>query len=701
MPAGKVGKQFQSYFKRQGYFATLFSGNMQEATEKKEVDKWLHTQFQTTVIDAIKKQEALYWAVYYFYAYVRRNQQQALSQFHTMNLYKSDDFLLLDGATQRNLELVRNMRDGGRKNTLFSLMDGAQTAMGSRMIKKWILRPLIKKEAIIQRQNVIAFLVDNVACVQKLKKLLQKIGDIERIIGRIGLKRAQIHDYKALMDSLTIMPVIQEFLEKNRAVLLFRIMNEHIMNFSSLTKLLKNALNDDSTKEWVIRNGFDNQLDNLRELVHNSNKKIIELEQKEKRKTGIQSLKIRYNHVQGYFIEVTKSNIHLVPDYYQRQQTLVGKERFITTDLQQLQHEIERAKQEIGAIEKSVFDQVKEQVFSYVMPLRKCAYALAHLDALLGLSVVAYNNGYVQPQFNDERAIIIENGRHPVVEAVLERSFVLNDTKLDSEQSLWIITGPNMGGKSTYLRQVALICVMAHVGSFVPVKKANIAILDRVFTRIGAGDNLAEGKSTFLVEMEETATICAEATKNSLIILDEVGRGTSTFDGLAIAHAVVEYLYTIVKARCLFATHYHELTQLQQQFPGIASYYTASKKTTQGIVFLYKIIEGVADGSFGIEVAKLAQLPPSVIDRSHELVRNLAVMPHYNRTNYSNKNSSLQQAYDQLTRENKQMREKVNRLQEKAVAREEIVAVLQAVDYDNLSPKKAFDLIWRLKEGSF
>ncbi len=700
MPANKEAKQFQTYFKRQGYFTTLLADDLSAETEKKEINDWLHAQFRTAVIDAVKKQQALYGALYYFYAYVRRNQQHALSQFHAMHLYKSDDFLLLDSATQRNLELVGNMRDGRLHHTLFAVMDGAQTAMGSRMIKKWILRPLIKKEAIIQRQDVIAFLIDNITCAQKLKNLLRQIGDIERIIGRIGLKRASVHDYQSLAASLAVIPLIRELLQENQSICLFTIMHAHIADFSLLATLLESAINNDTSKEWIIKPRFDERLDNLRELVHNSNKKIIALERKEQKETGIKSLKIRYNQVQGYFIEVTKANRHLVPDYYQRQQTLVGKERFVTTDLRQLQYEIERAKQEINAVEQSVFEMVKEQVFSAIILLRKCAHALANVDALLGLGAVAYNNSYVRPELNNNRVIIIENGRHPVVEAVLEHNFIANDTILDNEQSLWIITGPNMGGKSTYLRQVALICIMAQVGSFVPAQKAQIAILDRLFTRIGAGDNLAEGKSTFLVEMEETATICTQATKNSLIILDEVGRGTSTLDGLAIAHAVVEYLYTVVQARCLFATHYHELTQLQQEFPGIASYYAASKKTEQGIVFLYKIIKGVADGSFGIEVAKLAQLPSVIIKRSHELVNNLAVISH-NRIEQPDKEASLQQAYLQLTHENKQMHATINRLQQQAETKEVVIAALQEVDYDNLSPKQALDLLWRLKEGIF
>lgn len=690
IPESVSTKHFQSYFKKQGYFTTLLPSNQKES-EKKEMNRWLATQFRSPIIESVKQQEPLYWSLYYFYAYVRRNQQYALNQFKTLHLYKSDDFLLLDRATQRNLELVRNMHDGGRNNTLFTVIDGAQTAMGSRMIKKWILRPLVKKEVIIQRQETIAFFIANISHAQQLKTLFKQIGDIERVIGRIGLKRASLHDYQSLAIGLKAVPEIKQLLQEPNHLGLFIVMGAHIADFSWLTALLENAINTDSSKEWIIKKGFDEQLDNLRDLVLNSNKKIIELEQKEQKKTGIQSLKIRYNQVQGYFIEVTKANKHLVPAFYQRQQTLIGKERFITPELQQLQFEIERAKQEINVVEQAVFEKVKERVFSVIISLRKCAHTLAHLDALLGLSIIAYNNSYVCPQLNNDRIIIIQNGRHLVVEKTLAHNFITNDTLLNDKQSLWIITGPNMGGKSTYLRQVALICLLAHIGSFVPAEKANIAILDRLFTRIGAGDNLAEGKSTFLVEMEETATICTQATKNSLIILDEVGRGTSTFDGLAIAHAVVEYLYTVVQARCLFATHYHELTKLQQEFSGITSYYAASKKTADGIVFLYKIIKGVADGSFGIEVAKLAQLPLPIITRSHELVHKLVALSQ-------NINQSAPTFHEQLIEENSQLRVTVNQLEQQIKEGRGLKKMLQAVDYDQLSPKQAFDLLWRLKE---
>ncbi len=369
---------------------------------------------------------------------------------------------------------------------------------------------------------------------------------------------------------------------------------------------------------------------------------------------------------------------------------MVGKERYTTPELQQLAYEIERAHTQIDAREKVLFDQVKQKVAEYSTPLRKLAHALAHLDALHGFAKVAYNNGYIRPTFTDMRDIIIADGRHPIVESNTSTGFIPNDTQLTDEQSLWIITGPNMGGKSTYLRQVALICIMAQCGAFIPAKKAQLALLDRVFTRIGAGDNLAAGKSTFLVEMEETASICTQATKKSLVILDEVGRGTSTFDGLAIAQAVIEYLYTHVGARCLFATHYHELTTLHAQYQGIMPFYAASTKTDNGIVFLYKMIQGVADGSFGIEVAKLANLPEVIISKAQEHLKTFMKKDQEHERRY------IPAVYtdEQLVLENKKLREQLMQFQKQ----NNVISELKNLSLDELTPKQAFDLLWQWKE---
>ena len=431
----------------------------------------------------------------------------------------------------------------------------------------------------------------------------------------------------------------------------------------------------------------------MRMLINNSNERITDLEIAEQKTTGINSLKIRYNAIQGYYIEITNAHLSAVPERYRRLQTLVGRERFITTELQNLQYGIEAARKDIVNYETALFDSIKNEVAQHIALLRKSAHAIAHIDALLSLGHLAYDNGYVRPECNENRDIVIVKGRHPVVEQVLSNTFIPNDTYLTDEQSLWIITGPNMGGKSTYLRQVALMSVMMHIGSFVPAKSANIALLDRIFTRLGASDNVAEGKSTFLVEMEETAMICTQATAKSLVILDEVGRGTSTFDGLAIAQAVVEYIFTSIGARCLFATHYHELTYLQQTFPGITVYQAASKKTSSGIIFLYTIIQGVADGSFGIEVAKLAHLPAAVIKRSCVLVESFAhggerIVP------------VVKEIDDQgdMWGENRALKEENRRLQQENDKVQRMIALFEGVDFDSLSPKKAFDLLWEYKE---
>lgn len=688
IPNVKSAKAFSPFFKKQGYFTTVVEGSIQE--QEPVLDQWV-SQFPENNRKQIASHDSLRLALFYFYAYLSKTQRDALDQFNQFFLYQSDDFLLLDAPTQRNLELTRNSNDGARAFTLLSVMDGAATPMGSRMIKKWIQRPLIKKEAIMQRQQILSLFIADAMQLQMMQQLLSPIGDIERVIGRIVLSRGQLHDYIALRNCLQILPSIKEQLAQHTSAPLLIVIEKHIGSFHELHIYLGNALVQDLSSSHLIKAGFDQELDYMRGLIGASNEKLLELERKEQQETSINSLKVRYNNVHGYYIEVTNPNKHLVPERYQRRQTLVGKERYITPELSQLAYEIERAHAQVAEREKELFAQVKLAVSKHSTQLRKLAHALAHLDALHGLAKVAYNNGYTKPSFSDSRDILIQDGKHPIVEASTETGFIPNDTQLTDTQSLWIITGPNMGGKSTYLRQVALICVMAQCGSFVPAKHASLPMLDRIFTRIGAGDNLAAGKSTFLVEMEETASICSQATQNSLVILDEVGRGTSTFDGLAIAQAVIEYLYETVGARCLFATHYHELTQLSSQYPGIAPFYAASKKTENGIVFLYKMIQGVADGSFGVEVAKLAQLPAQVINRSQQLLEHLTIKETIS---MAPGDGQLAADYERLSREYMQLKAQYAQIQEKNRLNEE----LRHLSLDDLSPKQAFDLVWKWKE---
>lgn len=689
MPDGKEGQTFKKYFAQLGFCTTPHTF---DAAHNESATTWFQKNFQSHVHDFISKQEALAQAAYNFYWYLKKNQQEALDHFKNIHFYQPDDFLMLDAATQRNLELVHNNQDGKTKNTLFSLVDQAVTAMGSRCLKKWLVRPLLKKNMIVQRQEMVELFCQKPVLLQRIQQLLRNVGDLERIIGRIALRRAQVYDYVMLGKALGVLPEIAALCAPHQKYPLVQVILSYAQSFQKLHALLDAALDDQINPEHIIKEGFDQHLDTLRSLAQNSHQAVLDLEQREQKRTNISSLKVRYNQVHGYYIEITKANLGLVPEDYIRTQTLVGKERYTTVGLKKLESEITSARFEFERVQQEVYQQVQQEVAGYVHSLRKLAQALAHLDALMSFGTLAADKNYVRPVFNEEKTISIAQGRHPVVANTLENRFIGNDLLIDDEQRLLIITGPNMGGKSTFLRQSALIAILAQCGSFVPAEAANLPILDRIFTRIGAGDNVADGKSTFFVEMEETALICNQATEKSLVILDEVGRGTSTFDGLAIAQAVVEYLYTKVKARCLFATHYHELTALDQQFPGIVSFHAASKKTDKGILFLYKMIKGAADGSFGLEVAKLAQLPDEVIIRAHHVLEELT------KEGAQAHNVAIKPAQHSRMQELATMQQTIASLRSQLQKQESLLSDLQELNFEELSPKMAFDLLWNLKE---
>jgi DNA mismatch repair protein MutS len=689
LPQQSKIKPIASHIARLGYCTTLHLSNDQE---KEESQSWIAQQFRPDQVQSVHENPAIADAFSLFYSYLKRNQEQAIDQFKQLHLYKPDDFLQLDRSTSRHLELVKNNQDGSIKNTLFEVMDGAITGMGSRMIKKWIVRPLVKKEPIVHRQEFVEALLGDSSARNLFREQLMEIGDIERVVGRIALSRGMLNDYLSLANALHLLPRLQQQLIKLGQLSLTRILTSAIGSYDSIAQLLSSALNDDVSKDWIIKREFDQQLDYIRDLVEQSNERILELERVEQTKTGIGSLKIRYNQVHGYYIEITKANLAAVPEYYIRHQTLVGKERFTIPSLKQLENEIVSARTQIETIENQVFMRVKNEVAPYVSSLRKTAQALAHLDALVGFALIAYENNFTKPQFHENQDIIIYEGRHPIVARVSEHRFIANDTLLTPEQRLWIITGPNMGGKSTFLRQVALLCIMAQCGSFIPAKSAQLPLLDRIFTRIGASDNVAEGKSTFLVEMEETALICKYATAKSLVILDEVGRGTSTFDGLAIAQAVVEYLFNVTGARCLFATHYHELTHLSETYPGIVNYHAANKRVGERMLLLYKMVPGIADGSFGVDVARLAQLPLSVIKRSMELIEQLKIGSVEKNQNKNDEHVA------QLMHENHNLRCQIAQVQQSKMIDRSLDTVIDQINFDELSPKQAFDLLWKLKE---
>lgn len=671
--------KYVTFFKERGFFITEYQTPFDEAIIQEETS-WLLQQFDQESMRPVMKDKSLLCATVLWKKYVQKNQKTALEQFKTISWYNPESFLMLDASTQKNLDLVKNSFDGSRSNTLFSFVDKAVTPMGSRLIKRWLLAPLVDQAHIEQRQEMIQELLDNQIVVQSLQELLSRCGDMQRIVGRIALDKATMQEYLHLAVLLSTIPELKKILLCSTSSMAHMIAQQ-LSDFSELELLLIAACNADGESDWIIKQGFDDQLDRMRDLVQNSSQKMLDLEQSEQQRTGIGSLKIRQNNLYGYYIEVTLKNSEKLPDDYVEQQSLVNRKRYTTKALQALQFEILQAQQTFAKKEKELFVQVKEQIRAYVHHLRLASQAIATLDAVVGFVRVAYEHGYVRPEFGSDRDIIIHEGKHPIVSAMLEHRFIANDTQLTNDQSLWIVTGPNMGGKSTYLRQVALICLLAQTGCFVPARYAKLPIVDRIFTRIGAGDHLAQGKSTFLVEMEETAQICLQATEKSLVILDEVGRGTSTYDGLALAQAIVEYLVTQVKARCLFATHYHELTSLQEHYPAIVSYYMDSQKTDQGIIFLHKLVCGVADGSFGIEVAKLAQLPHSIIIRAQQILGTI-----HDKKSIDNLLSASKSIFVAAT--------KSSCLSEHS----KLVQAVQKLDIDAVTPRQALDELARLKD---
>ena len=679
--ANKAMHSYESFFKQRGFFTTSYQLPFDQALIDQET-AWLKNQLDEASFQQLMNQNCMLLATILMKKYIEKTQKQALAELKSIQFYQPEAFLLLDAATQKNLDLIKNSFDGSSSYSLFSLIDKAVTPMGSRMIKRWILSPLIDLEIIKHRQNAVkSFLIDHVF-FQKVEHLLSGCADMQRIVGRIALEKALLSDFVHLGQILKMVPYLQALLMLDQSKYLQTI-GCSFKDFSVVQDLLFRACNDDAQQEYVIKQGFDAKLDQMRDLVANASQKILQLEQEEIVRTGINSLKIRHNSITGYYLEITKTNAQNLPTDFIEIATLVNRKRYTTKALQMLQLDILQAQQKFQALEKEIFEQVKAQVKLHIHDLRIASFALAQLDALLGFAKVSAEFGWVQPEFHQGQDIMIEQGKHPIVSSLLLEKFIANDTLLSDTQSLWIVTGPNMGGKSTYLRQVALICLLAQMGCFIPAKSAKLPILDRIFTRIGAGDFLAQGKSTFLIEMEETAQILQYATKHSLVILDEVGRGTSTYDGLALAQAIIEYIFEKIGARCLFATHYHELTDLEQAFPGIISVFADSVSTKTGIVFLHKIVRGKADGSFGLEVAKLAHVPDQVIKRAEQVLTGLSL-----KGSNLNSNHHKQDLTELHSRDILLVDSRANLIKEK----------IASLDFDTLTAKRAYDLLWECKE---
>lgn len=563
--------------------------------------------------------------------YLYETQKNSLAHIVTITPYTTGQFMIIDTSTRRNLELVETLREKQRRGSLLWVLDKTRTAMGARLMRTLIEQPLVHKEAILDRQTAIEELNMSYISREEIREYLNPVYDLERLIGRITYKSANPRDLIAFRNSLEMLPHIKNLLGEFNSSLLKEIWAD-LDVLEDLYGLIDQAIVEEPpilTKEGgIIKDGYNEEADKLRHAKTEGKSWLADLETKERDKTGIKNLKIKFNKVFGYYFEVTNSFKDLVPDYFIRKQTLANAERYTTNELKELEDIILGAEDKLFSLEYELFCEVRDKIAAEVNRIQKTAKAIAGIDVFCSLSLVATRNNYVKPKINEKGVIHIKNGRHPVVELMLKDDlFVANDTVLDNNKNrISIITGPNMAGKSTYMRQTALIVLMAQIGSFVPADEADIGVCDRIFTRVGASDDLASGQSTFMVEMTEVANILRNATRSSLIILDEIGRGTSTFDGLSIAWAVVEHISNtrILGAKTLFATHYHELTELEGTMSGVTNYCIAVKEQGDDIVFLRKIIKGGADKSYGIQVAKLAGVPDQVIARAKELVEELS-----------------------------------------------------------------------------
>ncbi|WP_105616056.1 DNA mismatch repair protein MutS [Vallitalea okinawensis] len=562
--------------------------------------------------------------------YLYETQKRQLNHLSKITPYSVNEFMMLDISTRRNLELTETLREKKRRGSLLWVLDKTRTAMGGRMLRKWIEQPLITEEKIQKRLDAVEELINDPINREELKEYLDEIYDMERLMGKVAYGAANGRDLIALRNSLRMLPHIKSLMECYETSLLKDI-HVNMDELEDIHQLIDNSIMEEppvTLREGrLIKDGYHQDVDKYRKASTDGKHWIAELEAKERELTGIKNLKIKYNKVFGYYLEVTKSYLNLVPDRFVRKQTLANAERYITPELKEIEDTVLGAEEKIVELEYQLFTEIRDKIAAEMERIQKSATKVARLDVIRSLANVAERQNFIKPHLNVEGIIDIKDGRHPVVEKMIDNdAFIPNNTFLnEDEDRLAIITGPNMAGKSTYMRQVALIVLMGQIGSFVPASEANISLVDRIFTRVGASDDLASGQSTFMVEMTEVSNILNNATKDSLLILDEIGRGTSTFDGLSIAWSVVEYIsdQNIIGAKTLFATHYHELTELEGKISGVKNYCVTIKESGEDIIFLHKIKRGGVDHSYGIEVAKLAGLPKTVVERSKEILSQL------------------------------------------------------------------------------
>lgn len=634
------------------------------------------------------------------FRYLLDTQKNTMEHMNKIIPYTTDRYMVIDSSSRRNLELVETLREKQKRGSLLWVLDKTKTAMGARMLRSFVEQPLIDADAINERLDAVTELNMQAMLREEIREYLNPVYDLERLVSRISYRSANPRDLLAFKMSLEMIPHIKNLLANFTSPLLVRI-NEQMDGLEDLYTLLEASITEDpplAVKEGgIIREGYNEQVDTYRNSKTQGKSWLAQLEAEEKEKTGIRNLKIKYNKVFGYYLEVTNSFKDLVPEYYTRKQTLANAERYITPKLKELEDMILGAEDKLFALEYDLFCQVREELAAQIPRIQETAKAIAQLDVYASLSVVAQRNNYVRPTVNTKGVIDIKNGRHPVVEKMINNDmFIANDTYLDNgSKRVSVITGPNMAGKSTYMRQTALIVLMAQIGSFVPAEKAKIGVVDRIFTRVGASDDLASGQSTFMVEMTEVANILRNATAKSLLILDEIGRGTSTFDGLSIAWAVIEHISNtkLLGAKTLFATHYHELTELEGKIPGVNNYCIAVKERGDDIVFLRKIVKGGADKSYGIQVAKLAGVPDSVLDRAKELVDELVhtdiTSTFKDLAENSRKTKPKAVHYDEVDLEQISLFD--------TVQDQDIIEELKNLDITMLTPMDAMNTLYRLQ----
>jgi len=689
--SAKLKEESQTKDLKDEFPGVMFTFLEQERFVYKNCRQLLLEHFKTTSLHAfgLEERPAAVVAVGASLSYLMETQKGNVSNITSIKFHTPGDSMILDESTRRNLEIFVSMVKGTREGSLIDVIDRTETAMGGRLLKKWLFAPLQDKDEIIRRQDAVEEMYEQPLLRKKIKDEIKGVNDIERLLSKAVTGSITPRDVVALRSSLKASLRIREMLAEVKAPFLVALRNV-FSGYEEIIYYLDSAIEDDPPAHIkdgrVIKAGFNRELDELRQIAYEGQKWIAQLESKERVRTGINSLKVGYNRVFGYYIEVTRPNLSLVPQDYIRKQSLANAERFVTQELKEFEEKVLTANEKIIELETSLFNEIRNKITGATIILKRVAEGIANLDVIVCLGEVAATENYTRPVFVDSTEIRIREGRHPVIEKFTgKENFIPNDIYLDTENNqIIIITGPNMAGKSTVIRQVGLIVLLAHIGSFVPASEVRLGIVDRIFARVGAMDELARGRSTFMVEMQETAFILRQATRKSLILLDEIGRGTATFDGISIAWAVAEYIHDVIGAMTLFATHYHELTELAVTMGGIKNFTIAVREWNDKIIFLRKLVPGGANRSFGIQVGKLAGLPEAVISRAKEILTNL----EKGEFDYTGKPRIARKKGDdspsQMTLFQK--------------ANGEIIDELKKLDINNLSPIEALNILHKLKQ---